>query len=39
MLGRDRAEVNTDGLAPGMYLLRLLPTNGREVLMRKVLIH
>jgi hypothetical protein len=38
MLGRNRAEVNTDGLTPGMYLLRLLPTNGAEVLTRKVLI-
>lgn len=39
IFGLDRSEVNADGLAPGMYLLRLLPLDGADVVTRKVLIH
>ncbi len=39
LVNHDRTEMETQGLAPGMYVLRLLPTNGGDVITRKVLIH
>lgn len=39
ILNRDRVEMEVSGLAPGMYLLRLLPVNGSGTLTRKVIIN
>jgi len=39
ILNRDRFEMETQGLAPGMYLLRLLPADGNGMLTRKVVIN
>lgn len=36
--GRDRNEMGTEGLVPGLYMLRLLPSNGEEAVSRKVLV-
>lgn len=39
VLGRDRLDVSVQGLAPGMYMLRLLPVNGSAVVTRKIIIN
>jgi hypothetical protein len=39
ILNRNRFEMEAQGLAPGMYLLRLLPANGSGILTRKVIIN
>jgi len=38
ILDRDRLDVDIHGVAPGMYILRLLPTNGSTVVTRKVIL-
>lgn len=38
ILNRDRLDVEIHGVAPGMYLLRLLPSNGGVVITRKVIV-
>jgi hypothetical protein len=37
--GRNRTEMDLIGLSPGMYLLRLLPSDGHAVETRKVVVH
>jgi hypothetical protein len=38
ILDRDRLDVDIHGVAPGMYILRLLPVNGSTVTTRKVIV-